>query len=467
MTDKSRTPAGYPEGRAATKSGAFASMGKWSASQADRPRPLIRSVEESLALAAARVQRPAPVEEAPVSAAVPAAESSAPRAQADAPKSKSFSEQVAAVLAGILVQEKDAPKEASKEAPKDAPKEAPKAAAPQPVHTPAASAPKAPIHFGSTQRKAPPPPPLPPAGASPASRIPASRADEPLPLAMRPVSASNKLNTREFVFTIEDYENIRRRIYDFAGIALASSKQDMVYGRLVKRLRERRLKTFREYLELIDRDGAEWEVFVNALTTNLTSFFREAHHFELLAHRLRMSQPLTRPFRIWCCAASTGEEPYSLAITACEAFGSLHPPVEIVASDINTQVLIDAREGVYSSDRMTGISEGRLRKFFQPMDGEHSSRWKVIPELQQMIRFCRINLLDANWPLQGHFDAIFCRNVMIYFDRETQRTILQRFLRVLEADGELYAGHSESFLHASDLFTSAGKTVYRITRKKK
>lgn len=463
MTDKSRTPAGHPEGRAATKGGAFASVEKWSASQAERPRPLIRSVEESLALVA-RAQRPAPAEvpvEAPPAAPAPCAQTP------DAAAPMSFSEQVAAVLAGVLPRPgKEVRKEAPVAAAPQQPVRASAGAAPRPVsgQVPAAPPPRAPVRVEPEYRNVPPPPSSlsPTAAASPASRVPAPRGGEPSPLAMRPVSASRKLSTREFVFTMEDYENIRRRIYDFAGIALTSSKQDMVYGRLVKRLRERQIGTFREYLELIDRDVSEWEIFVNSLTTNLTSFFREAHHFEILSRRLRQ-WIAGRPFRIWCCAASTGEEPYSLAMTACEAFNTMAPPVEIVASDINTQVLISAREGVYASGSMNGICEERLQRFFQPVDGEHSSRWKVAPQLQQLIRFCRINLLEPNWPLHGRFDAIFCRNVMIYFDRGTQRTILQRFLGVLEEDGELYAGHSESFLHASELFTNVGKTVYRPT----
>ena len=481
--DKSRTPAAHTKGGTSAKDGTFATLEKWSASIAERPRPLIRPVEESSALAARahlRAAEPEPAASAQ-KAAVPLPSSQTSGAAAP----MSISKQIADALASVLM-----PARAGKE--EEAQKEktaAAASAAPTPARAPEASSRsvseqvaavltgarsnkhgghKTPAPVSSASHSSAQRPPDSAAPVSPAARVPAPRASESTPLAMRPVSASNKLPSREFVFTIEDYENIRRRIYEFAGIALASSKQDMVYGRLAKRLRERHLSTFREYLELIDRDPAEWDIFVNALTTNLTSFFREAHHFEILARRLRQwALTASRPFRIWCCAASTGEEPYTLAMTACEAFHSLTPPVEIIASDINTQVLIDARDGIYASDRMNGISEARLQQFFQPLDGEHSSRWKVIPQLQQLVRFCRINLLEPRWPLHGSFDAIFCRNVMIYFDRETQRAILQRFLGVLEEDGELYAGHSESFLHASDLFTNVGKTVYRPTRRKK
>lgn len=272
-------------------------------------------------------------------------------------------------------------------------------------------------------------------------------------------SAPPVVMTREFVFSEADFAAVRQKIYDFAGISLSPAKQDMVYGRLAKRLRVRGVGTFREYLALLERDAGEWEAFVNALTTNLTSFFREGHHFEILGARLRQWR-LQRKFRIWCCAASTGEEPYSLAMTACEAFNTLRPPVEIVASDLNTQVLEDARRGWYGRERMGGVSEERQRRFFMPSE----AGWEVREEVRQLVNFCRINLLEGSWPLQGRFDAIFCRNVMIYFDRETQYAVLQRFVPLLEVDGELYAGHSESFLHAADLFVGVGKTVYRRAR---
>jgi chemotaxis protein methyltransferase CheR len=167
-----------------------------------------------------------------------------------------------------------------------------------------------------------------------------------------------------------------------------------------------------------------------------------------------------RPLRIWCSAASTGEEPYSLAITACEAFDSLTPPVEIVASDIDTNVLATASRGVYAMERVDRLPATRLQRFFLKGKGRQSGYVRVRPELQRLIHFTRVNLLDSRWPIQGPLDALFCRNVMIYFDKPTQYQILKKFIPLLRDDGLMYAGHSESFLHAADLFRSLGRTVY-------
>jgi chemotaxis protein methyltransferase CheR len=264
---------------------------------------------------------------------------------------------------------------------------------------------------------------------------------------------------REFVFTSADFERVRKLIYEHAGIALAPIKQDMVYSRLARRIRALNYSSFQQYLALLEsNDEEEWEIFVNSLTTNLTSFFREAHHFEILTRFLREAN--RQPLRIWCSAASTGEEPYSLAITACEAFDSLTPPVSIVASDIDTNVLATAGKGVYLLDRVNKMSPERLKRFFLKGTGAQEGYVRVRPELQKLLTFTQINLLDVRLPLQGPFDALFCRNVMIYFDKPTQYSILKKFSPLLREDGLLFAGHSESFLHAADLFKSLGRTVY-------
>ncbi|HLW04264.1 MAG TPA: CheR family methyltransferase [Azoarcus sp.] len=265
---------------------------------------------------------------------------------------------------------------------------------------------------------------------------------------------------REFAFTREDFERIRKLIHKHVGIALSAAKQDMVYSRLTRRLRACGETSFADYLARIERDRAEWEVFVNSLTTNLTSFFREAHHFELLAAQLR-SIGSARTSQIWCCAASTGEEPYSLAITACETFRTLNPPVSILASDVNTEVLAFARRGVFDSSRVDKMTPSRLAQYFVR---EPDGRYRIRPEVQRLVTFRQINLLDAHWGVGGGLDAIFCRNVMIYFDKETQDAILKRFAPLLAADGALYAGHSESFQHASSLFRLVGRTVYKPVR---
>lgn len=264
---------------------------------------------------------------------------------------------------------------------------------------------------------------------------------------------------REFEFTQADFERIRELIRQHAGIALAPVKQDMVYSRLARRLRALGLTRFDDYLQrLIHGDRREWETFINSLTTNLTSFFREAHHFEIFARQAKSS--LHRPFRVWCSAASTGEEAYSLAIAACEAFDTMAPPVQIVASDIDTNVLATASRGVYGPDRVERLSAERLRRYFTAEKAGEPGAMRVRPELQRLISFSRINLLDASWPVQGPLDAIFCRNVMIYFDKPTQYQILKKFRPMLRDEGLLYAGHSESFLHAADLFRPLGRTVY-------
>ncbi|MBX9849695.1 MAG: chemotaxis protein CheR [Rhodocyclaceae bacterium] len=264
---------------------------------------------------------------------------------------------------------------------------------------------------------------------------------------------------REFAFTQADFERVRRLIYGHAGISLSPLKREMVYSRLARRLRALGYERFEAYLDHLEGEGsAEREAFVNALTTNLTAFFRESHHFDIL--REHMLKSTSRPFRIWCAAASTGEEPYSLAITACEAFDTLQPPVLIVASDIDTSVLNTARSGVYPMDRVERLEPERLRRYFLRGTGSRSGYVRVRPELQGLLEFQRINLLDPAWPLHGTFDAIFCRNVMIYFDKTTQYAVLQRFKPYLLPQGLFYAGHSESFLNASDLFRSIGRTVY-------
>lgn len=301
------------------------------------------------------------------------------------------------------------------------------------------------------------------AGASrPAGASVARPAVAAAPARAAVVSPSLGTPDREFAFSTADFERVRALIYKHAGISLSPVKQDMVYSRLARRLRARGDRSFAEYLDRAEREPEEWETFVNSLTTNLTSFFREAHHFDILAERLKKHVGRT-PVRIWCSAASTGEEPYSLAITACEAFNTMTPPVQIVATDIDTNVLTTCQKGVYGLDRIERMSRERIQRFFLKGAGSQAGFARVRPELQRLIEFKRINLLDKNWALQGPFDIMFCRNVMIYFDKPTQYAILKRFVPLLKQDGLLFAGHSESFLHAADIFRSLGRTVYERT----
>ena len=269
------------------------------------------------------------------------------------------------------------------------------------------------------------------------------------------------LKNKEFDFTKRDFERVRALIYKKAGISLGESKQEMVYSRVARRLRAVGVKSFETYLDTLEsgRFEGEWEPFINALTTNLTSFFREEHHFPILAEHVKGRKG---PIEIWCSASSTGEEPYSIAITLCETFGTLNPPAKIIATDIDTNVLSVAQAGVYSVDKLDRMSAERKRRYFLRGKGENAGLVQVRPELKQMITYRQLNLLSDNWAIRGGFDVIFCRNVMIYFDKATQGKILSRFCGLMKPDALLFAGHSENFQYASNAFKLRGKTVYQL-----
>ncbi len=266
---------------------------------------------------------------------------------------------------------------------------------------------------------------------------------------------------REFSFTEKDFSRVRTLIYQHAGISLSEAKTDMVYSRIGRRLRTNGFSEFKHYLDHLEsaNDAEEWEAFTNALTTNLTSFFREGHHFPVLEQHLKAQKT---PLRIWCSAASTGEEPYSLAMTACEAFNTLKPPVQIIATDIDTNVLASARQGVYVEDRIKDLDEARKKRFFDRGVGQNTGKVRAKKALRDLIQFEQLNLLGEQWPIKEPFDVLFCRNVMIYFDKETQRKILSRFVPFMKPEALLFAGHSENFLYVSDQFKLLGKTVYTL-----
>lgn len=283
---------------------------------------------------------------------------------------------------------------------------------------------------------------------------------------MGSILQSSSGRDREFVFTGQDFERVRQLIYEHAGISLNPSKQDMVYSRLARRLRATGINNFRDYLALLESNNkVEWEAFVNSLTTNLTSFFREPHHFPILAEHVKKHNG-RHPVSLWCSASSTGEEPYSMAMTMVDAFNSFRPPVTIIATDLDTNVLAKAEAGIYPEERVEKLSETVIKRFFLRGTGAQAGYVRVRPELRAMITFRQVNLLDPDWPVRGPLDAIFCRNVMIYFDKETQLKILTRFAPMLQPDGLLFAGHSESFHNAAHLFHLRGKTVYELTKSK-
>ncbi|MCD2512764.1 CheR family methyltransferase [Comamonas endophytica] len=267
------------------------------------------------------------------------------------------------------------------------------------------------------------------------------------------------LQGREFLWSDADFARVQALIYQRAGISLHDGKHAMVYSRLSRRLRETGHGSFRDYLSWLEKhDGPEWQEFVNALTTNLTAFFREPHHFEILSTHLR-SKSAGTPWRVWCNAASTGEEPYSIVMTALETLGA-KAPFKLWASDIDSRVLASAAAGVYRSENLKGLSPERLQRFFLKGKGANAGMARVKPELQQLIEFLSVNLVRDDWPFREPFDVVFCRNVMIYFDAATQRRVLERIHRVMKPGGLLFVGHAENFSESRDLFTLRGKTVY-------
>jgi chemotaxis protein methyltransferase CheR len=279
---------------------------------------------------------------------------------------------------------------------------------------------------------------------------------KPLPV-IEPIASVDQ----EFEFSAQDFERVRQLIYSHAGISLHSGKQAMVYSRLSRRLRETGHRTFADYLRWLQSgtDHAakeEWQKFVNGLTTNLTSFFRESHHFDCLVEDLR--QFGARDLRIWCSAASTGEEPYSIAMVVQEVLGP-NSRCEIVASDIDTTVLGTAQAGAYDA-QARGLTTERLQRHFLRGKGGNLGRIRVRPELARRVLFRVLNLMDSSWDLGEPFHIIFCRNVMIYFDAPTQRRVLERLHRMLQPEGLLYVGHSENFTESRDLFRLRGKTIY-------
>jgi len=274
-----------------------------------------------------------------------------------------------------------------------------------------------------------------------------------LRLDMGGIATMPNLGEREFAF-------LRDLVMREAGIHLTEQKRSLVEGRLAKRLRHHALRSYREYVDLLkerDSDGQELLEFINCITTNKTSFFREQHHFDFLRDEVIARDP-GRALRIWSAACSTGEEPYSIAMTVREANAS----ASIMASDIDTRVLATARAGLYPSDRVVGIDRGLLRASFLKGEGSNAGWFKARPELQRMIDFRRINLVEGSWPSTDVFDVIFCRNVVIYFNRETQERLFKRFAERLAPGGYLILGHSENLNWLSDVFESVGKTVYRL-----
>ncbi|MDN4502789.1 CheR family methyltransferase [Alteromonadaceae bacterium BrNp21-10] len=269
---------------------------------------------------------------------------------------------------------------------------------------------------------------------------------------------------KEFTFGRAEFDKIRKILYQKTGIQLAESKDSMVYSRLARRLRALKIATFAEYLLFLKRTPEEEQSFINALTTNLTSFFREHHHFPILSDFLLRA---SAPVKIWCAASSSGEEPYSIAMTVAETFGRFDPPVEIIASDVDSTVLQKAQAGIYTLENIQGLSHEQRKRFFHRGVGSNAGKVRVVPELKKMVEFRQINLTHQQWGLRAPIDIIFCRNVMIYFDKPTQIRILARMVELMPQSGLYIAGHSETFGTAGHIVKPIGKTVYKPVKEGK
>lgn len=270
--------------------------------------------------------------------------------------------------------------------------------------------------------------------------------------------------TQRLELSDAQFRRISQLIHQRAGIVLADHKRDMVYNRLVRRLRTLGLDDFGHYLSLLEgnTESTEWQAFINSLTTNLTAFFREAHHFPTLAEHAAKRRG---EYRVWSAAASTGEEPYSIAMTLAQTLGNAPGRWRVHASDIDTEVLNKAQAGIYRQEELKTLTHQQLQNWFMRGTGPHAGLVKVRPELSNFVDFSSVNLLEKHYNVPGPFDAIFCRNVMIYFDKATQQAILRRFIPLLKPGGLLFAGHSENFSHLVHEFSLRGQTVYALGKE--
>jgi chemotaxis protein methyltransferase CheR len=263
--------------------------------------------------------------------------------------------------------------------------------------------------------------------------------------------------TREFPFSAEHFRLISERVYRFSGIRLPDAKREMVYARLARRLRSLGIASFDDYIQFLELEPAEWEHCTNALTTNVTSFYREEHHFEVLAAHAKATAS-DAPFRVWSAGCSTGEEPYTIAMCLAESIPGHE--FQVIASDLDTQVLAAAREAVYPLASVEKLDSARQKRFFMRGTGRFEGKARVRRELAARVEFLRVNLMDAAWPIEGGLDAIFCRNVMIYFDKPTQRRLVERYAALIKPEGLFFAGHAESLIDQGRHFRLRGQTVY-------
>jgi len=270
---------------------------------------------------------------------------------------------------------------------------------------------------------------------------------------------------KNYILEDHDFNRLRDIVYKEAGIKLSDVKKILMQSRLMKRLRELRLDSFAEYYDyLIENYNEEKINFINLITTNKTDFFRENDHFEFMKNVLlpEYQRRGMKEIRIWSAGCSTGEEPYTIAMVISEFFGTSNPPeILILATDIDTQVLQKAKNGIYSEDHLATVDQKYLKKYFIPGTGENEGYYRVSDSLKELIYFRRLNLLQDEYPMKKQFDIIFCRNVIIYFDRETQKKLFAKFYHYLKDDGCLLIGHSENITSITNQFMLAGRTIYR------
>lgn len=267
---------------------------------------------------------------------------------------------------------------------------------------------------------------------------------------------------KEFAMTDADYRFISQAVYQECGIVLSDHKKDMVYSRLARRIRFLKLSSFSQYIQYVENNKSlEFGELINAITTNLTSFFREPHHFDFVKStiipELRDIHKLDKRVRVWSAGCSTGMEPYSISMTLLNQFPN-DWDVKILATDLDTNVLQTAKTGIYQSQSLTGVNESLLKQHF--LHDRSGEQYKVKPQLQRDITFKQLNLLEG-WPMKGPFDVIFCRNVVIYFDTETKTKLFKRYARLLRPNGYLILGHSETMSRDVAEFEAIGRTIYR------
>ncbi|WP_433861550.1 CheR family methyltransferase [Pseudomonas thivervalensis] len=260
------------------------------------------------------------------------------------------------------------------------------------------------------------------------------------------------------VLSDKEFQQYRGMIFDIAGISLSDAKKPLVGGRLAKRVRQHALSSYSDYFRLLMRDRAEQQVAVDLLTTNETYFFREPKHFAFLRERILPELAHHTTLRVWSGACSTGEEPYSIAMTLAEALGNR--PWELLASDLSTRVLEKARRGLYSATNAEDIPRPLLVKHCLKGVGEHAGTLLIDPALRNRMSFQQINLNTALPPL-GEFEVIFLRNVMIYFDLETKRQVVRRLLPLLRPGGYFIISHSESLNGVCDELKVVAPSIYR------